>query len=62
MDYSRYDGGPNTTKVTTDDLSPQNLYDLMEKRFLAEVTVTEARSQEIACKTSGQGALPAIVR
>jgi len=53
MDYSRYDGVPNATEETT-DLSPQNLYDLMD---LAEVIVTEARSQEIACNTSGQGAL-----
>ena len=58
MDYSRYDGGPNATEVTTDDLSPQNLYDLMEKGYLAEVTVTEARNQENARNTSGQGTLP----
>ena len=57
MDYSRYDGGPNATEVTT-DISPQNLYDLMEKRYHAEVTVTKARSQEIAHDTSGQGVLP----
>jgi len=44
--------------VTTDDLSPQNLYDLMEKHYLAEVIVTEARSQEVSRNTSGQGALP----
>jgi len=30
----------------------------MEKCYLAEVTVTESRSQEISRNTSGQGALP----
>jgi len=56
MDYSKYDGGPNSTEVET-DLSPQNLYDLTEKHYLAEVRVIESRIQEIARDTSGQGAL-----
>ena len=43
LDYSRYDCGENATEITT-DLSPQELYTLVNEFYAAKVKVTECHN------------------